>query len=170
MHRATAQALPGEPSSPTPPQRRDFSPGTSDSPSLNLTPSLGDVAKGPTTEMAAVTPVPVSYSSALAPGPGSDSLARASCTTDMTQLSQAARPQASPVPSKVDDLTGEGPEAPTGFQQDSGPKHLTSSSVVWYHLDPAWERNLGWAGREERGKRPRNQNGKRDENQTTAYK
>lgn len=43
---------------------------------------------------------------------------------------------------------GKGPEASTGFQQDSGPQHLISPSVVWYHLDPAsaWERNLGLRG------------------------
>lgn len=80
----------GELSSPTPRQHHDFSPGTSDSPSLTLTPSLGDVAKGPTTEMAALTPVPVSYSSALAPGPGSDSLAGANHGHDPAEPSRQA--------------------------------------------------------------------------------
>lgn len=75
-------------------------------PFTDLTPSLGDVAKGPTTETAALTPVPVSYSSALVPGPGSDSLARASCTTGTTRPGQAARPQVSPVPSKMGSLMG----------------------------------------------------------------
>lgn len=47
----------------------------------------------------------------------------------------------------------EEPEASTGFQQDSGPKHLISPSVVWYDLDPAsaWERNLGLGGAERAG-------------------
>lgn len=49
---------------------------------------------------------------------------------------------------------GEGPETPTGFQRDLGPKHLNASSVVWNHMDPAtaWERSLGWRGRGKREK------------------
>lgn len=58
--------------------------------------------------MAALTPVSISYSSALAPDSGFDSLARASCTRDTTQPSQAARPLASPVPRETDGLMGGG--------------------------------------------------------------
>lgn len=45
----------------------------------------------------------------------------------------------------------------TAFQQDSGPKHLISPSVVWYHWHPAsaWERNLGLGRAEGDGKEGR---------------
>lgn len=86
--------------------------------------------------------------------------------------SQAARSQALPMPREMA-CCGEGPEAPTGFQQDSGPKHLISPSVVGHHLDPAsaWERNLGLGGAEGGGKEGRDftvtmEEGKKN----TAYK
>lgn len=82
---------------------------------------------------------------------------------------QAARSQALPMPSEMA-CCGEGPEAPTGFQQDSGPEHLISLPVVWYHQDPAsaWERSLGLGraegGQREGRKRLHNQYGRRNKN------
>lgn len=106
--------------------------------------------KGPTMQMAAPTPVPISYSSVLALGPGLDSFARAWAGSGRAKLPGQRH---HPCPAKWMASCGEGPEAPAGFQQDSGPKHLISPSVVWYHLDPAsaWERNLGLGEHREAG-------------------
>lgn len=98
-------------------------------------------------DMAAPTPVLISYSSVLALGPGLDSLVRARAG------SHAKQPGHRHCPCPVEWMAcgGEGPDAPTGFQQDSDPKHLISPSVVWYHLDPAsaWKGIWGWGEQRE---------------------
>jgi len=138
-------------------------------PCTDLTPSLEMWQRDPTTETAALTPGPVSCSSALSPSPGPDSITRASCTADTTRPSQAARPQASPAPREMGNHAGGRTRNTRWMPARFGSQ--TPDRIGGGLASP--ESSLGGECRPGAGEgeeTSRSKMVKRDENQTAAYK